>query len=93
MAVSPVVLDKVKKFLNLDGTTIYDDKLTELYIPSAINSLKTEGVKEYTEGEEHFETWCICIACKCQMMLDYTATTNENVLRLYITSVNEIRTL
>lgn len=93
MTVNLVVLDKVKKFLNLDGTTIYDDELTDLYIPSAIASLKKEGVKEYVEGEENFETWCICIGCKCQFLMDYTAITNENILRLYITSVNEIRTL
>lgn len=93
MAVSPVVLDRVKKFLNLEGTTMYDEKLTDMYIPSSIASLKTEGVKEYAENEDHFNTWCICIACKCQMMMDYTSVTNENVLRLYITSVNEIRTL
>lgn len=93
MAVSQLVLDRVKSFLNLEGTSLYDDKLKNILIPSAIASLKTEGVKEFTEQEDHFNSWCICVALKCQMMLDYTSVENANVLRLYITTVNEIRTL
>lgn len=87
-----LILEKVKLMLDMVDTTMYDDKLKSLYIPSAIAKLKGEGIDYIDEKDEDFQTYVICIGCQCAFLLDFNNASNEHLLRMYITNVNELRT-
>lgn len=85
------VTPKIKTLLNIDDTTIYDDKLG-LLIAGAFSKLKNEGVPNVFEEDESEITidYIICLSYQIANDMDMDIDLNR-LLSMYLTRVNTLR--
>lgn len=83
------MIDKIKILLDIEDTELYDKRLNIL-IPSAIDKLRLEGVKEIAAGEENYSLYLNCIAYQVAGDIDIDVDM-EKLLRRYLTNVVTLR--
>lgn len=80
---------KCKVLLNINDTTLYDDKL-DILVGGAINKLKNEGVENiYDQDEDNGYDYTLCVAYMVALDLDLVADYN----RLYTQYMTRVVTL
>lgn len=83
------LLNGCKALLNMEDTTLYDNRL-KIYIGGSINKLENEGVKNiYEEESNDGNDYLICIAYMVALDLDLVTDFN----RLYTQYLTRVVTL
>lgn len=85
-----IIIEKIKILLDMEDTREYDEKL-KILVNGAIGTLKKAGVPFIESKNDYFDNYCICLAMEVAKMMDMDFNF-ENLQRLYLTSVNILRT-
>lgn len=84
---------KVKTFLDIEDTDIYDTKL-DIYISSSIQKLEISGVSsvldDTTISENINNMYSVCVAIDVSKLMDIDIN-SDRLNRLYLTNVNMLR--
>lgn len=86
-----LLLRNVKWMLDLENTTVYDEKLKLLYIPAAKSRLKGHGISEIKENEEDFAEYSNLVAYRCGIALGFDMKNYDHLREAYFTGCVELR--
>lgn len=83
------LIEQIKKLLEIDGTTVYDEKI-KFYYPAAISKIKAEGVTERTTESQDYNLFLACICFQLRLLLNL-GESNDSLKKDYATFVEILR--
>lgn len=83
------LLEQIKKLLEINGTTVYDEKI-QFYYPAAISKIKAEGVIERSTESSDYNLFLSCICFQLRLLLNL-GESNDSLKKDYATFVEILR--